>query len=110
VYLRSTRGLGIRSLKEFNDALLLKWAIRIFEGENKLWANLIRETYGESNTARNRIHPVKASPFRKSVTAALKENWNFFKPICGDGRNFRFWEDEWSSIGVLQEKFPRVYG
>jgi hypothetical protein len=28
-------GMGVRSLKEFNDALLLKWAVRLLQGGKK---------------------------------------------------------------------------
>jgi hypothetical protein len=82
--------MGIKSLKEFNDALLLKWAIKLFNGEHKNWVDLIKENYGSSHSSLDQLQPFKPSPFWKSMVQAMKNNWQMFKPILGDGRSFKF--------------------
>ena len=33
----------------------------------------------------------------------------FFCPQLGDGTGFKFWQEDWSGLGRLQDLFPRLY-
>jgi hypothetical protein len=39
----------------------------------------------------------------------MSENWNMFKPVLGNGKNFKFWHEKWAPFGVLIDKHPLAY-
>jgi hypothetical protein len=79
-------GLGIRSLKEFNDSLLLKWAIKLFEDDDRNWSLIIKDAHGSSHVTRCIVAPCRPSPFWKSVWVAMRDNWHDFELVLGDGQ------------------------
>jgi hypothetical protein len=102
-------GLGIKALKEFNKALLLKWAIRILDGKEGLMEDLIRDCYGGSNSSLQRLQPKKPSPFWRSVISAVTCYWHLLQPKLRDGRGFSLWNEHWFDLGLLKEVYLRVY-
>jgi hypothetical protein len=75
----------------------------------KTWTEIIQDSYGSTNDEINRLNPRKPSPFWLSVVRALKENWNFFKSVLGDGKSFKFWLENWGHGGTLKDRFPLAY-
>jgi hypothetical protein len=87
---KDRRGLGIKSLKHFNDALLLKWVVKLLQGDLKPCTIVIRDSYGASNSVLSRLQPSRPSPFWKSVIRALADHFHLLQPALGDGRTFSF--------------------
>jgi hypothetical protein len=71
---------------DFNDSLLLKWAIKLFEDEEKNWTMIIMDAHGSSHVTRCTVAPCGPSPFWKSVWTAMRDNWQNFGLVLGDGQ------------------------
>ncbi|KAL9288897.1 putative ribonuclease H domain, reverse transcriptase zinc-binding domain-containing protein [Arabidopsis thaliana] len=91
-------GLGIRSARPMNLALLSKVGWRLMKDRTSLWARVLRSKYRIGglrdttwiNTKRN------ASSTWRSIKYGLREvvipgmNW-----VVGDGKDICFWDDKW---------------
>ncbi|OVA12250.1 hypothetical protein BVC80_1779g20 [Macleaya cordata] len=108
---KGSRGLGIRSLKEMNNALLCKWHLRFSIEEDAWWRTLIAEKYScEANGW-------DSKPTRKSYGVGLWRGicnqFNIFKGglkyMVGPGHRVRFWTDWWIGEQPLYIVCPRLY-
>lgn len=105
-------GLGIKKLRHFNSALLGKWIWRFVYESGALWRRVIvsrrEECWGSwlSEEPRGRY----GVGVWKSIYKVRGEVWGQIQFVVGDGSRVRFWSDDWSGVGVLCEKFPRLYG
>ena len=115
--LKENGGLGIVDLKLRNRALLNKWIWRYGEESDAMWKSIIVSKYGGESDG---LTPCIGNQRRFSKL------WtNITKPFCqqrnqigapsdcryclGDGRNIRFWWDEWIEGVVLRLAFPRIF-
>ena len=104
-------GLGIRSLSNFNKALLGKWNWRFVMEENSFWRNNIRLKYGMedggwfSNTPRGSYGVGLWKDIRKEGIQ-LRQNCSI---EVGNGRKVRFWEDVWCGEASLCSSFLSLY-
>ncbi|KAL9286103.1 putative RNA-directed DNA polymerase [Arabidopsis thaliana] len=101
---KSEGGLGIRTSKCMNKALVSKVGWRLINDRYSLWARILRSKYrvGELN---DRTWVEKKRPCSstwRSVVAGLREvvsrgsRW-----VVGNGRDILFWSDNWLSHEAL---------
>ncbi|KAK3230980.1 hypothetical protein Dsin_002861 [Dipteronia sinensis] len=89
-------GLGIKKMKIMNQALLAKAGWRLYQKENSLWANIIRNKYLKNeqiapNTSKTNNCSSTWRGFLFGAELLLKGvSWR-----AGNGENIRFWTDEW---------------
>ncbi|GKV35665.1 hypothetical protein SLEP1_g43906 [Rubroshorea leprosula] len=112
-------GLGVKSIRAFNLALLGKWWGKLAKGEAGLWSRLIKEKYGAGNDSwlswvkngRGEGSSWWKDVCRIDVLGDNRNGWlsNGFEIIVGDGDGISFWWDSWCKDGVLAHKFPRLY-
>ena len=48
-------------------------------------------------------------PFHCGAAGVFHTNAAFSPPQLGDGTGHRFWQEDWSGLGRLQDLFPRLY-
>lgn len=95
---KSDGGLGIRSAKEMNMALLGKLGWRLMNTQYALWVRILRKKFrvGELSDPSWMIVKGGWSPTWRSLVLGIREAvvlgtvW-----ILGDGRRVRFWKDNW---------------
>lgn len=100
-------GLGIRSAKVMNKALIAKVGWRLLHDKASLWARVVRSKYKVGGVEDQSWLKVKSnwSSTWRSVGIGLREvvmlgmSW-----VIGDGRQIRFWKDKWISSGPLLER------
>ncbi|XP_071687641.1 uncharacterized protein [Rutidosis leptorrhynchoides] len=107
-------GLGIGGLQAFNQALTLKWVWRFVKYPDSKWAKIIRALYGEKAGLDGNI--LRGSSvwcsivklFYKVKSGGVIPN-NILRVKIGNGRNTRFWVDNWKRDGTLKDKYKRIY-
>lgn len=90
-------GLGIKSLKHFNIALLGKWLWRFLADRSGMWRRVVVCKYGEGS---HKWFPNSIdSPYGSGVWRGIFREWeDFVRHIrfeIGDGSSVRFWKDKW---------------
>ena len=113
---REQGGLGIGSLKIFNQAMLAKWWWRFLLEENALWRKTIVSIHGTCGGLRvDSSSPYKSGPWYHIMR--LKDDLStygvtlplIFKRKVGNGASTRFWVDQWLGGPPLCSTFPRLY-
>ncbi|GMQ09292.1 hypothetical protein CsSME_00052717 [Camellia sinensis var. sinensis] len=111
-------GLGIKSLRDVNACLLLKWWWRFDGDENLLWKKVL---CGKYNIQGSKWYPnTEASQMHSrvwkdilSVAASTPALHSFFISntfiSVGNGDRTLFWEDKWAGDRCLKDDFPRLY-
>ena len=103
-------GLGITNTRFLNEALLLKWIWRLYNGgEDDLCCQLLRAKY-----LRNKPLALskgkKGSQFWTGIQKIrAKFNWGATF-ILGDGKSILFWEDVLVGNTPLRLQYPKLYG
>ncbi|CAL1393436.1 unnamed protein product [Linum trigynum] len=101
---KQSGGLGIRSTREVNLAMLAKGGWRIIKEKETLWTQLVLSKYGKGQTHLDLLRPVQGSSFTWSSFAKagnlLRKGcaWNIHR-----GNRTKFWYDIWLSQVPLQE-------
>ncbi|KAG7577326.1 Ribonuclease H-like superfamily [Arabidopsis thaliana x Arabidopsis arenosa] len=91
-------GLGIRSAKAMNKALLSKVGWRLLRDKDSLWAKVLRSKYkvGEPHDKSWTVAKGHWSSTWRSICSSLREvvlpniGW-----VLGDGLKIQFWTDKW---------------
>ena len=91
-------GVGIRSAKEMNIALLGKLGLRLLNAHDALWVTILRKKFRVGELCDTSWTTVQGSwsPTWRSLMLGIREVvvpgtcW-----ILGDGRRVRFWRDNW---------------
>ncbi|KAF7833196.1 putative ribonuclease H protein At1g65750 family [Senna tora] len=91
---RATGGLGIRSARKTNTALLGKAVWSIATKENKLWVNLLRSKYGVDDVL-SCNYRASDSYIWKGIIKAKNILQNGFSMRIGDGMETALWSDIW---------------
>jgi hypothetical protein len=91
-----------------NIALLLKWVWKLFQGDNALWAQIVRAKYATASDIFSGSG-AGGSPFWKS----LHKIKHFFrlgtKHLVRDGTRTMFWLDRWFGQRPLKDLFPTLF-
>lgn len=104
-------GLGIKTLKVFNKALMGKWLWRFLTEKEALWRMVVMGKYGAGEHVwfPNDI----ISSFGVSVWKKFRKGWDSFERNIafeiGNGSSIRFWKDRWCDVGELRRAFPMLF-
>ncbi|GAU52005.1 hypothetical protein TSUD_418090 [Trifolium subterraneum] len=83
---KTSSGLGVRQLREFNIALLGKWCWRLLVDKGGMWYRVLVARYGEGEW------------FAESIERRL-----------GNGADTLFWIDSWLGGVPLRDRYRRLY-
>ena len=108
-------GLGIKDIKVFNRALLIKWKWLLFQQPDHLWSRILSSKYRgwrgleESPSKPNFsswLSDLRSIIQHSSMAAVNKQ----FLWKLGSGDQILFWEDSWVGDGtILRDKYPELY-
>ncbi|KAL5180582.1 putative ribonuclease H protein [Glycine soja] len=112
---REKGGLGIKDMKAFNRALLIKWKWLMFHQQHHLWSRILTSKYrgwrGLEEGPPKQIFSSSWSDLRSiihhsSMVAVNKQ----FRWKLGSGDQILFWEDSWVGDGItLKDRYPELY-
>ncbi|CAA7042860.1 unnamed protein product [Microthlaspi erraticum] len=93
-------GLGFRSAREMNMAMIAKIGWRLLQDQNSLWAGVLRSKYKTGDLVDRSWIVAKShwSSTWRSIMVGMREvilegiGW-----VIGDGRSISFWRDRWLS-------------
>jgi hypothetical protein len=106
---REVGGLGILNTKLMNIALMLRWIWKFYQGEEGLWADLLRAKYLREHDFFSKEVPVRGSQFWNAIQ---KIKWHFklgAKHSVHNGKWTYFWKDWWVGPGPLRARYPRLF-
>jgi len=103
-------GLGLRRIKEFNNALLGKWGLRMLIERESLWFKVLSARYGLEE-GRVKGGGREASWWWRDVHVLCSEAWfrHNVSRVLGNGKNTWFWSEVWVGDVPLRDKFPRLF-
>ena len=105
-------GLAIGSLKAQNLVPLAKWWWRFKLEDNCLWKQVIIAFHGsDCNFNSVRSGPgvwFKIIGIKKQLEKSNIHIGSLFAKSLGNGRNTRFWTEDWSGNGPLESLYPRL--
>ena len=108
-------GLGVKDIKAFNRALLIKWKWLMFQQQDHLWSRILTSKYrgwrGLEEGPPKQIFSSWWSDLR-SVTqhSSMAVVNKHFRWNLGSGDQILFWEDSWVGEGIaLKDKYPDLY-
>lgn len=109
-------GLGIKGVREMNEALLLKWWWRYGVEKDALWRKLICSKYKGGNWLPFMEMNRKVSIIWRDILLVQNRRpqqfSNFLDNIrfkIGDGSAISFWQDAWVEGNELSVLFPRLF-
>ncbi|XP_074313613.1 uncharacterized protein LOC141648795 [Silene latifolia] len=88
-------GLGFRHFETFNLAMLTKQLWRLYERPQSLVSHLLSARYYPSGDFLGAIIGHHPSFIWRSLMDVLPVFHNRSRWLIGDGRKFRFWQDQW---------------
>ncbi|CAL1360326.1 unnamed protein product [Linum trigynum] len=97
-------GVGIRSTRQANLAMLAKCGWRLLQDKDSIWTQVMKAKYGRHRQELDMIRPIQGSSFTwasiAKVASLLKKGcaWNI-----KSGRKTHFWLDCWVSQVPLRE-------
>jgi len=99
-------GLGIRSAKQMNMALLSKVGWRLIHEKASLWAKILSGKYRVGD-----LHDQSWMGPRRNGSSSWRSIWKGLQSVVypglgwvvGDGRDICFWTDKWVSNSTLAE-------
>jgi hypothetical protein len=104
-------GLGIRSLRKFNQALLGKWLWRYAHENGAWWKSILVAKYGSSRDGWHSrdITESHGVGLWKYICMGWSKFKNHFRFEPGVGSKVSFWEDVWCGESPLKDTFPGLY-
>jgi len=103
-------GLGVRSIMEFNLALLGRWCWRFLVDRSSLWFRVLASQYGVAGW-RIQEGGRTASAWWRDLYALCREGWfndNVSRSL-GNGKHTLFWSDVWLDGMSFSVRFSRLY-
>jgi hypothetical protein len=105
------RGLGIRKLVLYNQALLGKWLWRYAREKKALWRKIVELKYGGLWGGWCSISV--PGPYGKSLWKHIRKGWPKFADNVyfrvGDGAHIKFWQHQWCGETPSKRRFPKLY-
>ena len=87
-------GLGIRDIRNSNDAFLTNQAWRLWKNSNSVWTNFLKHTHFH-NTEFLLSKSITDSHSWKALLRGRELLTQGLKWIVGNGQNIKFWTDRW---------------
>jgi hypothetical protein len=107
----SEGGLGIRSLRTFNRALLGKWLWRYEHERGAWWRTVVDAKFGSVEGGWCSLAP--SGPHGVGLWKNIRKGWSLFcrytRCELGDGSKIRFWDDTWCGESPLKVAFPALF-
>lgn len=89
-------GLGFKSTRRMNEALIMKLGWELMTRRDKLWVNVLRHKY---NCGNNTIPNVAKRNMESNIWRGIRRTWHHvtanIKWVIGDGRTANFWSEVW---------------
>lgn len=104
---RSKGGLGLRRVKEFNQACLLNLAWSAIS-TNSLWANWFRDRYFKGNSMWHPRNPRGGSGIWKSLSPFSSLIQRNSRWVIGNGQSILLWFDNWIDHDPIATRFPNL--
>ncbi|KAG9449628.1 hypothetical protein H6P81_009593 [Aristolochia fimbriata] len=103
-------GLGIKSVKFMNVALLAKWIWRYTMEEGSMWKTVIAAKYGDNSVSWLPIQrPNRVSTLWRSIMTEKDIMTRHIRHHVRDGVRTFFWTDCWIGSNPLCTSYPRLY-
>ncbi|GJW72625.1 putative RNA-directed DNA polymerase [Tanacetum coccineum] len=113
---RDFGGLGIGSLKIYNQTMLTKWWWRFYTEDNALWNKVVCSIYGPTGGLHyNSLLKPNSGPWyhimklKDDLLAQGVDLPSLFRKKIGNGECTSFWHDKWMGGQPLCTSFPRLY-
>ncbi|GJW06190.1 RNA-directed DNA polymerase, eukaryota, reverse transcriptase zinc-binding domain protein [Tanacetum coccineum] len=107
-------GLGVGSLKAFNNSLLLKWRWRLLHNPSALWVEVLKSIHG--NEAGIELKGCQTNGLWARIVGTIYHlHSSGYVPLyslryqVGDGSMIRFWKDTWLGDAPLCSRFNRLF-
>ncbi|GJX30065.1 RNA-directed DNA polymerase, eukaryota, reverse transcriptase zinc-binding domain protein [Tanacetum coccineum] len=107
-------GLGVGSLKAFNNSLLLKWRWRLLNKPSALWVEVLKSIHG--NEAGIELKGCQTNGIWARIVGTIYHlhssgyvPLNSLRYQVGDGSMIRFWNDTWLGDAPLCSRFNRLF-
>lgn len=108
---RKFGGLGVKSLRKMNKALLSKWQWRFAIEKTALWRSIIAEKYGTE--ALNWFSKYPTVTYGRSLWKGIMKCSSIFRSHIrfkvNYGTGTRFWMDNWLTDEPLHSKYPNLF-
>ncbi|XP_026410423.1 uncharacterized protein LOC113305622 [Papaver somniferum] len=104
-------GLGIKSLKQINHALLSKWIWRFATEDSALWRTIVAEKYGV-NVAQWIPKTLECTYGRSVCRSIMKFKSSVLKFVkfkVNNGISVRFWDDNWIYDSPIKTCYPNLF-
>lgn len=111
-------GLGVKGIREMNDALLIKWWWRFGSEKNALWRKIICSKYkmNPNSWLPNMEINRNVSMVWKDIMQIQNRNPLVFSKFIdnirisiGNGEDTQFWNDPWVNGKALCYLYPRIF-
>jgi hypothetical protein len=108
---KEARGLGVRNLIHFNQALLGKWLWRFANEEEAWWRKLVVAKYDKMRGGW--CSKEVGGPHGLGLRKSIHKGWDIFKHNVrfeiGNGSRVLFWKDVWCGERPLMNAFPALF-
>eukprot|EP00268_Persea_americana_P033450 TRINITY_DN3312_c0_g1_i6.p1 TRINITY_DN3312_c0_g1~~TRINITY_DN3312_c0_g1_i6.p1 ORF type:complete len:225 (-),score=29.21 TRINITY_DN3312_c0_g1_i6:634-1308(-) len=103
-------GLGIRSLRKMNQALLGKWLWRLGDESEGQWRLVVLEKYGNQKDGWEvQVAAYKYSAIWKGIISSSEKFMQNIRCNVCLGKKILFWKDTWIGEEPLASKFPDLF-
>lgn len=84
-------GMGITNIELQNEALLLRWWWRLYEGDDSLWAIVCRKLYAKPSKDEGPVAWIKKGSFFWTALATIKHIFHWCTSwVIGNGHRINF--------------------
>uniref|UniRef100_A0A2N9IJE2 Reverse transcriptase zinc-binding domain-containing protein n=1 Tax=Fagus sylvatica TaxID=28930 RepID=A0A2N9IJE2_FAGSY len=105
------KGLGVKNLRRFNQALLGKWLWRYGTDREALWRQVVEAKYG--GMWGGWCSDVGRGPYGVSLWKYIRRRWDHLFPFLsfkvGNGEKVQFWHDIWCGDRSLRVVYPGLF-
>ena len=110
IYKPKEGGLGIRPLKQMNQALLDNWLWRIGDGSEGLWRQVLERKYNLLRHGRDvQEAPKNSFAIWKGILSVRRLFMENMRYQTQSGEKILFWKDRWTGERTPSAQFPYLF-